>query len=393
MNWVDGFRDPTLARKIVDDIHKQVSPVAKKLGRPLQIMEVCGGHTHTLFKYGIPDLFKDVIEFAHGPGCPVCVLPVEVIDDCYELVLKPSKTHITSNPKTQNNVILTTFGDAMRVPGKYGSLLMAKAQGADIRMVYSPLDALEIAKKNPDHEVVFLGLGFDTTMPSTAMTVKLAKEKNLENFSLYCAHITIIPTLRSLLEGGQINVDGFIGPGHVSMVIGTKPYEFIPNEFNLPFVVAGFEPIDLLQSLALVVDQIANNEAKVENQYKRSVLTEGNCKAIETLNQVFQPDSGFDWRGLGQVKDSGVRLGPEYSDFDAQEKFQIGRHKTTDPLLTELGLCSQVITGEKKPKDCPLFDRGCNPNTPVGALMVSNEGACAAYYQYSRDQQVMNYER
>ena len=370
--WINGFRDPKLAKKLIAEIELLSVPLSRSLGRPIQMMEVCGGHTHTLFRYGIHELFKDTIEFVHGPGCPVCVLPIEVIDDCFELAMKP-------------NVILTTFGDAMRVPGKHGSLLGAKAKGADIRMVYSPLDSLKIATENPEKEVVFLGLGFDTTMPSTAMTVKQAKQRSITNFSLYTAHITIVPTLRSLLESGEVLVDGFIGPGHVSMVIGTKPYGFIAEEYNLPFVVSGFEPIDILHSMVLLLEQLKQGQPKVENQYCRTVLTEGNAKAIATLNEVFVPASGFDWRGLGEVKESGVRLSLDYQNFDAQFKFSISGNKSSDQSMIKDGICSEVITGGKKPKECPLFDKGCNPQTPVGALMVSNEGACAAYYQYARE--------
>lgn len=371
MSWLKQFKSPELAQKIVSSIENNLKILNSD--KPVQIMEVCGGHTHTLFRYGIHQLFGNKIEFVHGPGCPVCVLPVEVIDDCFEL--------------TQNkNIILTTFGDAMRVPGKHGSLLTAKAKGADIRMVYSPLDALDIAKANPEKEVVFLGLGFDTTMPSTAMSVVMAKKMKIQNFSLYPVHITIIPTLKALLESGDVIVDGFIGPGHVSMVIGTDPYEFIPKDYHLPFVVSGFEPIDILHSIDLLITQLITKQAKVENQYCRTVLSHGNEKALSTIHKVFKAGSGFNWRGLGEVKESGVEMQPAYQAFDAIQRFSIGVNNQNKQFYDELGLCAHVITGAKKPTECPLFDNGCSPKTPVGALMVSNEGACAAYYQYARKQ-------
>ncbi|MEP9349782.1 hydrogenase formation protein HypD [Xanthobacter sp. KR7-225] len=366
MRYVDEFRDPALAAALVKEIGAVCGRLERGRDRPLSIMEVCGGHTHAIFRYGLEGLLPDLVEFVHGPGCPVCVLPMGRVDDCVAIAEQP-------------HVIFTTFGDAMRVPGARGSLLQAKAEGADVRMVYSPLDALELARKNPDREVVFFGLGFETTMPSTALTVLRAARGNVRNFSLFCNHITIIPTLRALLEQPDFGIDGFIGPGHVSMVIGTAPYLFIAEEFKKPLVVAGFEPIDLLQSLLMVLKQMEAGRAQIENQYARVVPDAGNPAALKAVAEVYEPRATFEWRGLGSIAGSGVQLRPAYAAFDAERRFAVPDVKVADPSSCR---CGAVLTGSEKPWACPEFGTGCTPETPLGALMVSSEGACAAYYQY-----------
>ncbi|MGB0904266.1 MAG: hydrogenase formation protein HypD, partial [Mangrovicoccus sp.] len=301
---------------------------------------------------------------------PVCVLPMSRVDECVELAERPE-------------VIFTTFGDAMRVPGTRKSLLQAKADGADIRMVYSPLDALELARRHPDREVVFFGLGFETTTPSTALSIQQAAREGLTNFSVFCNHITVPPPIKALLDDPHMVLDGFVGPGHVSMVIGTHPYDFISQDYGKPIVVAGFEPLDLLQSVLMVLEQIREGRAEVENQYARVVPEHGNPVSIAAIEDVYEPRPSFEWRGLGEIDESGLRIRDAYKAFDAEEKFQIGYG--ADPRVTfepEGCDCGAVMTGRIKPTACPQFGRGCTPEMPLGALMVSSEGACAAYYQY-----------
>jgi hydrogenase expression/formation protein HypD len=329
-------------------------------------MEVCGGHTHSIFKYGLETMLPSEIEFVHGPGCPVCALPMGRVDDCVALAEHPS-------------VIFTTFGDAMRVPGSRKSLLQAKADGADVRMVYSPMDALAIARANPDKEVVFFGLGFETTMPSTALTVLEAERKGIRNFSLFCNHITIIPTIKAILDSPELTLDGFVGPGHVSTVIGTAPYEFISRHYKKPLVVAGFEPLDILQSVWMLLEQIAQGRCEVENQYQRVVPERGNDPALEAVGRVFELREFFEWRGLGSIDHSGVRIREAYSAFDAERKFSVPNLKIADPKSCQ---CGEVLKGVIKPWQCEVFGGACTPETPLGALMVSSEGACAAYYNY-----------
>ncbi|MCA1617193.1 MAG: hydrogenase formation protein HypD, partial [Acidobacteria bacterium] len=279
MKFIDEYRQGDLASKLADQIER-LTP------QPLKVMEVCGGHTHTIFKYGIEDLLPRNIEMIHGPGCPVCVIPLGRVDDAIFIAQQP-------------NVIFTTFGDAMRVPGSKTSLLDTKASGADVRMVYSPLDALKIAKKNPDKQVVFLGLGFETTAPSSAMTILQAHKERVGNFSIFCNHITIIPALKAMLDSPDLRLDGFVGPGHVSTVIGTRCYDFVPRDYGKPIVVTGFEPLDILQSVFMIVKQIVEGRAEVENQYARVVNRDGNKRALDALFEVFEPRDYFEWRGLG----------------------------------------------------------------------------------------------
>ena len=366
MKYVDEFRDGQRARVLIKEIESLVSTMTMPPERPLYIMEVCGGHTHSIFRYGLEGMLPKEIELIHGPGCPVCVLPMGRVDDCVS---------IAENPK----VIFATFGDAMRVPGSKKSLLQARAEGTDVRMVYSPMDALTLARKNPDREVVFFGLGFETTMPSTALTILQAEAEGIENFSVFCNHITIVPTIKAILDSPGLQLDGFLGPGHVSMVIGTAPYEFIANFYNKPMVVAGFEPLDILQSIWMVLKQIKEGRSEVENQYARIVPDGGNAAALQAVSKVYELREFFEWRGLGSIDHSGVKLRDEYARYDAEQKFAIPNLKIADPKSCQ---CGEVLKGVIKPWQCKVFGSACTPEKPLGALMVSSEGACAAYYQY-----------
>ncbi len=368
MKYVDEFRDPAKAQALTADIRRLVARIPHARQRPLQIMEVCGGHTHTIFRYGIQQMLPAEVEFVHGPGCPVCVLPMGRVDDCVALAERPE-------------VIFTTFGDAMRVPGSRMSLLKAKADGADVRMVYSPLDALGLARKNPDREVIFFGLGFETTMPSTAMTLIQARAQDVRNFSLFCNHITIIPTIKAMLDSPELQLDGFLGPGHVSMVIGTRPYAFIAGHYRKPITIAGFEPLDVLQSTWMVLKQLAEGRCEVENQYGRIVPEAGNTRALAAIGEVFELREFFEWRGLGSIDHSGVRIRPGYAAFDAERKFAVPNIKIADPKSCQ---CGEVLKGVIKPRECKVFGGACTPETPLGSLMVSSEGACAAYHNYGR---------
>jgi hydrogenase expression/formation protein HypD len=366
VKYVDEFRDPEKAKVLLGEIHTLATRLQAGKDRPLQIMEVCGGHTHAIFRYGIESMLPDTIELIHGPGCPVCVLPMGRVDDCVTLAELP-------------NVIFTTFGDAMRVPGSKKSLLQAKSEGCDVRMVYSPLDALKLAKENPDKEVIFFALGFETTMPSTAMTVLQAEREGVKNFSLFCNHITIIPTVKAILDSPELTLDGFLGPGHVSMVIGNSPYNFIADQYNKPLVVAGFEPLDVLHAIWMVLKQMDEGRSVVENQYSRVVPEDGNAVALDAIGRVFELREFFEWRGLGSIDHSGVRMRKEYALYDAEKKFTIKSIKIADPKSCQ---CGEVLKGVIKPWECKVFGGACTPETPLGALMVSSEGACAAYYQY-----------
>lgn len=369
MKYADEFRDPKAAKGLLAAIDNVIGELGATATKPIQIMEICGGHTHAIFRYGLDKLTPDGLEFIHGPGCPVCVLPRSRVDECIEIAEKP-------------NVIFTTFGDAMRVPGSSKSLLQAKADGADIRMVYSPLDALSLARKYPEREIVFFGLGFETTTPSTALTIQQAAAEGLENFTVFCNHITVPPPIRALLEDERTKIDGFVGPGHVSMVIGIEPYRFIAEEFGKPIVVAGFEPLDLLQSVLMVLEQLRDGRADVENQYSRVVPDAGNPVSIAACADVYELRETFEWRGLGEIDSSGLKIRPSYSAFDAEVKFNIGYAKGPRFVQEEEGCaCGDVMTGRLKPRQCAQFGTGCTPEMPLGALMVSSEGACAAYYQ------------
>jgi len=363
VKFVDEYRNPELGQVLSERIARTVEP-----GRHYKVMEVCGGHTHTIYRYGVDDLLPANVELVHGPGCPVCVIPMGRVDDAIAVAHRPE-------------VIFTCFGDMMRVPGGDGSLLEAKAGGADIRMVYSPLDALRIARENPDREVVFFAVGFETTAPSTALTLMRAKAEDIANFSCYCNHVTIVPPLRALLESPDLRLDGFVGPGHVSTVIGARPYEFIPADYGKPIVVSGFEPLDVLQSIQMILQQLAEGRCEVENQYRRVVPYEGNPAALRVLTEVFELRPHFEWRGLGFISQSGLKLNDAYADFDAELRFDVPGVRVADPKACQ---CGEVLKGVIKPWECKVFGTACTPENPIGTCMVSSEGACAAYYNFGR---------
>jgi hydrogenase expression/formation protein HypD len=363
MRYVDDFRNADLAQALSAKIHTLADP-----GRRYKIMEVCGGHTHTIYRHGIKDLLPPEIELVHGPGCPVCVLPMGRVDDGIAIAEQPG-------------VIFTCFGDMMRVPGSKGTLLEVKARGADIRMVYSPLDALRIARENPDREVVFYAIGFETTAPSTAVTLIRAKRAGIRNFSVFCNHVTIVPPLRALLDSPDIRIDGFVAPGHVSTVIGCRPYEFMSTDYGKCVVVAGFEPLDLLQAIAMLMQQFADGRCEVENQYSRVVTWEGNLQALKSMAEVFRLRPTFEWRGLGTIAQSALKVAPEFEELDSEIRFGSPGIRIADPKDCQ---CGEVLRGVLKPWECKVFGAACTPEHPLGALMVSSEGACAAYYTFGR---------
>ena len=363
MRFVEEYRDPALGQALAGEILGAVEP-----GRHYKLMEVCGGHTHSIYKYGVDDLLPQNVELVHGPGCPVCVIPMGRVDDGIAIAREPG-------------VLFTCFGDMMRVPGSEGSLLDAKAEGADVRMVYSPLDALRIARENPDREVVFFAIGFETTAPSTALTLKRAKADGIENFSVMCNHVLIVPPLRALLESPDLRLDGFVGPGHVSTVVGARPFDFIPADYGKPVVIAGFEPLDILQAIRMLLAQLADGRCEVENQYTRVVPWEGNPRALEVLAEVFALRPHFEWRGLGFISQSALRLSDDYADLDAERRFPVPGVRVADPKACQ---CGEVLKGVIKPFECKVFGTACTPERPIGTCMVSSEGACAAYYNYGR---------
>jgi hydrogenase expression/formation protein HypD len=366
VRYVDEFRDRQKAQTLTAEIERLVLRIEVARHRPLHIMEVCGGHTHSIFRYGIEGMLPKEIELIHGPGCPVCVLPMGRIDDCIAIAERPE-------------VIFTSFGDAMRVPGSNKSLLQAKADGADVRMVYSPMDALALAHKHPEREIVFFAIGFETTMPSTALTILQAERDGVPNFSVFCNHITIVPTIKAVLDSPDLHLDGFLGPGHVAMVIGTTPFEFVARYYREPMVVAGFEPLDVLQSIWMVLKQIAEGRCEIENQYARIVPEAGNTPALRAVSRVYELREFFEWRGLGSIDHSGIRIRQAYARFDAERKFAIPNVRIADPKSCQ---CGEVLKGVIKPWQCKVFGTACTPEQPLGALMVSSEGACAAYFQY-----------
>lgn len=367
MKFVDEFRDPAAGRRVVTEIERLLAQLDRPDDAPVAIMEVCGGHTHTIFKFGLEAMLPDGVSFVHGPGCPVCVLPVGRIDDAVAIA--------------EQGVIFATFGDAMRVPGSAKSLLSARAEGADVRTVYSPMDALQLARENPAREVVFFGLGFETTAPSTALTVLEAESDGIENFSVFCNHVSIVPGLEALLDAPDVKLDGFIGPGHVTMVIGVPPYRFIAERHAKPMVISGFEPLDVLQSVQMLLAQLVQGQCTVENQYRRLVRHEGNPAAQHAMAEVFVPRSSFEWRGLGAIAHGGVTLGEPFARFDAERRFTTPGRSVADPKACQ---CGEVLKGAIEPWDCKVFGTACKPETPIGACMVSSEGACAAYYNYGR---------
>ena len=362
MKYVDEFRDGDLIRGAVREIRRLADP-----DHEYRIMEVCGGHTHSIYRHGLKDLLPANIELVHGPGCPVCVLPMGRIDDGLTIA-------------EQSGAVFTAFGDMMRVPGSRGTPLEFKARGMDVRMVYSPLDALKIAQKNPERDVYFFAIGFETTAPSTALTLKQAKADGVTNFTVFCNHVTIIPAIKAILESPDMRLDAFIGPGHVSTVIGCRPYEFIPRRYGKPVVVSGFEPLDLLQSIVMILRQLNEGRAEVENQYARVVPWEGNLPALRVMAEVFELRPYFEWRGLGFISQSALRLSEAYAEWDAEKRYTVPGVRVTDPKAAQ---CGEVLKGVLRPKQCKLFGRECTPEHPIGALMVSSEGACAAQYQYA----------
>ncbi|MCG7966745.1 MAG: hydrogenase formation protein HypD [Candidatus Thiodiazotropha taylori] len=373
MKYVDEFRQHKLARQLAAAIRDEVDP-----GRSYHLMEFCGGHTHAIFRYGVQDLMPDNVRFIHGPGCPVCVLPVGRIDNAIHLV-------------EAEDVILCTYGDLLRVPASSrNSLIKVKAAGGDVRMVYSTQDALNIARENPDRQVVFLAIGFETTTPPSAVALQQAKREGLKNFSLFCNHVLTPAAIQNILESpevreiGSVAIHGFFGPSHVSSVIGSRPYEFFAEEFQRPVVIAGFEPLDVMQSALMLIRQLNEGRYEVENEYTRVVTREGNQKAQRLVAEVFELRRSFEWRGLGLVPYSALKVKADYQEYDAEQRFQIPVSPAKEVKGCE---CPAILRGAKRPTDCKLFGVVCTPDNPMGSCMVSSEGACAAYWSYGRFRQ------
>jgi hydrogenase expression/formation protein HypD len=363
MRFVDEFRDRKIAGELAGEIARLADP-----GRQYRFMEVCGGHTHTIYKHGIEDYLPPNITLVHGPGCPVCVIPMGRVDDAMYIARQP-------------DVILTCFGDMMRVPGANGSFLDASAAGADIRMVYSPLDALRLAQRNPNRHVVFMAIGFETTAPSTALTLLKAAAEPVPNFSVFCNHVTIVPAIKAILDSPDLRLDGFLGPGHVSTVIGCRPYQFISAAFQKPVVVAGFEPLDVLDTIRMLLKQLTEGRCEVENQYTRVVPWDGNAKALDVIRQTMELRPYFEWRGLGFISQSALKLRDVFAAYDAEQIFHVPGVRVADPKACQ---CGEVLKGVLKPWECKVFGTACTPETPIGTCMVSSEGACAAYYNFGR---------
>jgi hydrogenase expression/formation protein HypD len=360
MKYLDEYRDGRLARKIVDEIRRVQS-------RPWVVMEVCGGQTHSIVKNGIDYLLPEGVELVHGPGCPVCVTPLEMIDKAHAIARRP-------------DVIFCSFGDMLRVPGSNGDLFTIKSEGGDVRVVYSPLDCLKIARANPAKQVVFFAIGFETTAPANAMLAWRAKQEGVKNLSLLVSHVLVPPALRAILSSPQNRVQGFLGPGHVCAVVGYEEYEPISSSFRVPIVVTGFEPLDILQGTLMTIRQLETERAEVENQYSRILNRDGNGPAQALIAKVFEVGDRK-WRGIGAIPMSGYHLRSEFSEHDAEKLFDVGKIDTCEP---EICISGQILRGIKKPKDCPAFGTQCTPQSPLGATMVSAEGACAAYYAYGR---------
>jgi len=360
MKYLDEYRDPALARRLVAEIRRTVT-------RPWVLMEICGGQTHTLVKYGIEELLGSRLELVHGPGCPVCVTPLEILDQAIAIA-------------SQTGVIFVSYGDMLRVPGSRTDLYHVKAAGGDVRVVYSPMEALRLARDNPQRPVVFFAVGFETTAPAHATAVWMAKREGLRNFSLLVSHVRVPPAIRLLLQSGGNRVQGFIAPGHVCTVMGYSEYETLAARYRVPFVVAGFEPLDLLEAILMLARQLEEGRVQVENQYGRSVSRGGNQAARRRMAEVFEPVDR-NWRGIGAIAESGYRLRPEYAAFDAERIFHAGTVSAAEPPEC---IAALVLRGLKKPVECPVFGTRCTPSSPMGAPMVSSEGACAAYYQYRR---------
>jgi hydrogenase expression/formation protein HypD len=370
LKYVDEYRDGRVARVIAAQIAEEVRPE-----RTYRFMEFCGGHTHAISRFGVTDLLPANVRMIHGPGCPVCVLPIGRIDMAIRLAERPE-------------VILCTYGDLMRVPGSNGtSLLKAKAAGGDVRMVYSTLDAIAIAEAEPEREVVFFAIGFETTTPPTAAAIRIAAAKGLKNFTIFCNHVLTPSAIQNILESpdvralGRVEIDGFLGPSHVSTVIGTQPYDFFAEEFRKPVVVTGFEPLDVMQAILMLVRQVNEGRHVVENQYARAVTPEGNTVAKQQVAEIFELRKSFEWRGLGVVPYSGLKLKEAYAAFDAERRFALDEVVGRDNPACE---CGAILRGVKTPTECKLFGTVCTPDTPMGSCMVSSEGACAAHWTYGR---------
>jgi len=370
MKYVDEYRDGARAREIAAVIGAEVQP-----GRRYNIMDFCGGHTHSIARFGLEDLLPPSVRLIHGPGCPVCVLPTGRIDSAIELARRP-------------DVILCSYGDMLRVPGSgRDSLLKAKADGAAVRIVYSTLDALKVARQNPDKTVVFFAIGFETTTPPSALALLQAHAEGLENFALFCNHVMTPPAMRAILTSEErVPLEGVIGPGHVSVITGSQVYQPFAEQWQLPIVISGFEPLDLLQAILMLVRQVNNGRAEVENQYARALQQDGNPKARQVIEQVFTLRPSFEWRGFGALPDSALSIRPEFAAFDAEARFALPYRSVPDHKACA---CAEIVRGLKRPQDCRIFGTACTPDHPVGSCMVSSEGACAAHWAYGRfrDQQ------
>lgn len=370
MRYIHGFRDGKAAGALAQLIRREARP-----DRGYHLMEFCGGHTHAVFRYGILDLLPDNVEMVHGPGCPVCVLPVARLDMAIELA-------------GREEVILASYGDMLRVPAsRRNSLLKARGQGRDVRVVQSTVEALNIARDNPDKQVVMFAIGFETTTPQTALAIQQAEKMGLDNFSVYCNHVLTPSAIQSILDSpevrdlGQVRVDGFLGPSHVSTIIGSEPYEFFAQEYQRPVVIAGFEPLDVMASIVMLIRQLNEGRAEVENQFKRGVQRKGNAKAKALVAETLELRPEFAWRGLGTVPYSGLRIKSRFARFDAEKRFDLVEREVRENKACQ---CPAVIRGVKKPTDCEIFGTVCTPRNPIGSCMVSDEGACAAYYRYRR---------
>ena len=370
MKYIAEFRDGEVAQKIAASIRAEADP-----NRNYHFMEFCGGHTHAISRYGVSDLLPANVRMIHGPGCPVCVLPIGRVDQAIRLAL-------------DEGVTLCTYGDCLRVPASDGlSLLKAKARGGDIRMVYSSADAVTLAQKNPDKQVVFFAIGFETTTPPTAVAIKQAAALGLKNFSVLCCHVLTPSAISSILESpevrqwGTVPLDGFVGPAHVSTIIGSRPYEFFAEEYRKPVVIAGFEPLDVMQAIRMLIRQVNEGRAEVENEFSRAVDRDGNLKAQALVAEVFEMRKHFEWRGLNVLPYSALRIRGAFAEFDAERRFSVSYASVPDHKACE---CGAILRGVKRPQDCKIFGTVCTPENPVGSCMVSSEGACAAHYTYGR---------
>jgi hydrogenase expression/formation protein HypD len=370
MKYIAEFRDGEVAQKIAASIRAEADP-----NRNYHFMEFCGGHTHAISRYGVSDLLPANVRMIHGPGCPVCVLPIGRVDQAIRLAL-------------DEGVTLCTYGDCLRVPASNGlSLLKAKAKGGDIRMVYSSADAVTLAQKNPDKQVVFFAIGFETTTPPTAVAIKQAAALGLKNFSVLCCHVLTPSAIASILESpevrqwGTVPLDGFVGPAHVSTIIGSRPYEFFAEEYRKPVVIAGFEPLDVMQAIRMLIRQVNEGRAEVENEFSRAVDRDGNLKAQALVAEVFEMRKHFEWRGLNVLPYSALRIRGTFAEFDAEKRFSVAYSSVPDHKACE---CGAILRGVKRPQDCKIFGTVCTPENPVGSCMVSSEGACAAHYTYGR---------